>query len=324
MDSATNAVLTFVNDCLHQGDDCWLVTVIKTWGSSPRLPGACFAWSEAQGTCGSLSGGCIEEDLIGKLAQKAFKDQQTPFFETYGISAEEAQKFGLPCGGRLELLMEYIPANEQQKQHFAQVKGALEERLGFIRTVNMAAPFHGEKTATIHSSRPSPLKVANDQVKIYLGPRYRLLMIGANQVAQYLAEFCSSLDFDTWVCDPRENAFQHWPVPFTQNFTQMPDDLIRDQANDAFTAIVTLSHDPRVDDMALMEALTTDAFYVGAMGSMKTTEARKKRLQQLDLTESQIAALKAPIGLSIGSKTPAEIAMSIAADLVLHIRQHND
>lgn len=324
MDSATNAVLSFVNDCLHQGDDCWLVTVIKTWGSSPRLPGACFAWSETHGTCGSLSGGCIEEDLIDKLANNAFNHKQTPFFESYGISAEEAQKFGLPCGGRLELLMEFIPANDSQRQHFSQVQSALEERLGFVRTVDMSMPFHDNQTASIHSSRPTPLKVTQDHVQVYLGPRYRLLMIGANQVAQYLAEFCSSLDFDTWVCDPRENAFQHWPIAFTQNFTQMPDDLIREQANDAFTAIVTLSHDPRVDDMALMEALTTDAFYVGAMGSMKTTEARKKRLLQLDLTDSQIGSLKAPIGLSIGSKTPAEIAMSIAADLVLHIRKQND
>lgn len=322
MDSATNAVLTYVDDCLQRNEDCWLITVIKTWGSSPRLPGACFAWSKSSGPCGSLSGGCIEDDLLEKLANGHFEKNSKPFIESYGISAEEAQKFGLPCGGRLDLLMEFIPANQTQKDHFQQIHSALDERLGFTRTIDLNNEFASTHAASIASSKPQPLSVSDEAISIYHGPRYRILMIGANQVAQYLAEFCSTLDFDTWVCDPRENAFQNWPITFTQNFTQMPDDLIRERASDSFTAIVTLSHDPRVDDMALMEALTTDAFYIGAMGSRKTTQARLERLKQLDLSEAQIEKLIAPIGLSIGSKTPAEIAMSIAADLIQHIRKH--
>lgn len=319
MDSATHAVLNFVNDCLQKNEACWLITVIKTWGSSPRLPGACLAWSENFGTCGSLSGGCVEDHLIEKLRTGQFT-QQHPFIESYGVTSEQAQQFGLPCGGRLDLLMEYIPANPTQQQHFQQLHETLNQRMGLVRTINLKNRFNSERSADMTLSPPKPLTITNDQIDIYFGPRYRIVMIGANQVAQFLAEFCSTLDFDTWVCDPRENAFQHWPVSFTRNFTQMPDDLIREQANDQFTAIVTLSHDPRVDDMALMEALTTDAFYIGAMGSKKTTQARIQRLQQLGLSEQQIEKLIAPVGLSIGSKTPAEIAMSIAADLIQHIR----
>ncbi|MCG8672204.1 MAG: XdhC family protein [Pseudomonadales bacterium] len=320
MDSATHAVLGFVNECLQQSSDCWLITVTKTWGSSPRLPGACLAWNKEYGHRGSLSGGCIEDDLLNKLASDFFSDKKQPFIESYGVTADQAEKFGLPCGGRLDLLMEYIPANPQQKKHFQQIVDALDERLGFARTVNMSAVFNDARTAEIKTSKPQPLKIRDSHITVYLGPRYRLVMIGANQVAHYLAEFCSALDFDVWVCDPREDAFSNWSIPFSQNFTQMPDDLIRERANDEFTAIVTLSHDPRVDDMALMEALTTQAFYVGAMGSSKTTKARKERLRQLDLTTDQLEKLIAPIGLAIGSKTPAEIAMSIAADLVRHIR----
>lgn len=323
MDSATNAVLTFVNRCVQAGQECWLITVVKTWGSSPRLPGACFAWCKSQGACGSLSGGCIEEDLIEKLSSGFFNNQDKPFLESYGITPETAQQFGLPCGGKLDILIERILPNKSQQQHFAKICNALNKRQGYLRTVSFNTPFSNEDYASLAPSNPQPLTQDQNQISFYLGPKYRLLIIGANQVAQYLAEFTSALDFEIWICDPRPNAFQNWPLEFTLNFSQMPDDLIREQANDKFTAIVTLSHDPRVDDMALMEALTTNAFYVGAMGSKRTTAARLERLKQLDLSQSQINKLRAPIGLPIGSKTPAEIAISITGDLINTIRNHH-
>lgn len=319
MDSESQAVIRFVSEQLQQHRDCWLVTVIRTWGSAPRLPGACFAWSEA-GTCGSLSGGCVEEELIEKLATQQFASQQRPFIHQYGVTREDAERQGLPCGGRLELLLEWLPASSAQRDHFVQLNQALQHRQGLQRTVYLDVEFQSGQTATLQPSKPIPLSVNRKAVSYYLGPRYRLLIIGANQVAQYLVQFTTTLDFDIWVCDPREDAFVNWPTFAVQHFNTMPDDIIRDQANDPLTAIVAVAHDPRIDDMALMEALKSQAFYIGAMGSKKTTRKRQERLLQLGISSSQLKKLHAPIGLAIGSKTPAEIALAIAADLVNTIR----
>lgn len=320
MDSETNAVLSFVHRQLQIGQPCWLVTVVSTWGSAPRLPGACLAWSEAGGSCGSLSGGCVEEDLIRKLAIGQFNNHTQPFMHTYGISAAEAAHYGLPCGGRLELLLEYLPVTPHHQQHFARIDAAINQRQGLVRQIALQHRFDSAQVCTLSPSSPQPLHADDQQVGVYIGPRYRLVIIGANQVAQYLAEFTRTLDFDVWVCDPREDAFTNWPLRFTENFQHMPDDLIRERGNDCFTAVVAVAHDPRVDDMALMEALTSNCFYVGAMGSQRSSAARKARLQELGITPQQMARLVAPIGLAIGSKTPAEIAMAIAADLVRAIR----
>jgi len=147
------------------------------------------------------------------------------------------------------------------------------------------------------------------------GPRYQLVLIGCGQVSQYLAEMAKALDYHVIVCDPREHLMEQWPVEGIQLITGMPDDVVRAQANDQFSAIIALTHDPRIDDMGLMEALTTEAYFIGAMGSRKTSENRRHRLKQLDLTDAQINRLHAPVGLPIGSKTPAEIAIAILAQL---------
>jgi xanthine dehydrogenase accessory factor len=146
------------------------------------------------------------------------------------------------------------------------------------------------------------------------GPRYQLFLIGASQVSMYLAEFAQKLDYHVLVCDPRENMIDQWPVEGAQLVNDMPDDAVRKHV-DAFSAVIALTHDPRIDDMGLMEALRTEAFFVGAMGSTRTSAKRRERLLQLDLTEAEIGRLHAPVGLPIGSKTPAEIAISILAQL---------
>ncbi|MDX1693239.1 MAG: XdhC family protein [Ketobacteraceae bacterium] len=321
MDSATHAVMNFVSECLDAGEPCWLITVVTTWGSAPRLPGASLAWNASRGSCGSLSGGCIEEDLLNKLADNHFAGREQPFFEIYGVSAEDAAHWGLPCGGRLELLLEYLPATASRQQHFRQLCSALQNREGLSRKIDLNRSFTDAGCVTLEPARPHPLVHSKAGVSYYLGPRYRLVIIGANQVAQYLAEFSKTLDFDVWICDPREQAFDHWPLAFTENIRQLPDDLIREKACDPHTAIVAVAHDPRIDDMALMEALTRECFYVGAMGSKRSTEARLGRLRELGLSPAQLDRLIAPVGLDIGSKTPQEIAMAIAADLIRAIRR---
>ncbi|MBL4584767.1 MAG: XdhC family protein [Pseudomonadales bacterium] len=125
-----------------------------------------------------------------------------------------------------------------------------------------------------------------------------------------------SVDFQVLISDPRPEMIEQWPVKGATMIQGMPDDVVREHATDGYCAIITLAHDPRIDDMALMEALTGPAFHIGAIGSQRTSQARVNRLKQLDLSDQQIARLKAPVGLSIGSKSPPEIAISIIAELV--------
>jgi len=320
MQSSNEQVIRKLHDWLQADRFCWLISIAATWGSSPRPAGSLLVWCAEEGALGSLSGGCVEDELLEKLRQDHFPRNRI-HRETYGISAEEASRMRLPCGGSLSLILEPLSPSDANRQHAQQMVDMLERRQGFVRTTSTGAAVTSACCSTLHPATPQPVQLDDRAFHNYLGPRYRLLLVGANQVAEFLADFARTLDFEILVCDPRPGAFDHWPHPFTANHTGMPDDVVRDYAHDPLSAIVTLSHDPRVDDMALMEALTCDAFYIGAMGSMRTTEKRLQRLQQLDLTPAQLARLHAPVGLAIGSKTPAEIALSIAADLVRHVRR---
>jgi len=142
-----------------------------------------------------------------------------------------------------------------------------------------------------------------------------MLLVGAGQLAQNLSELALAMDYEVLVTDPRRNFLDQWSGPNVELIQGMPDDVIRERANDCHSIVITLTHDPRIDDMALMEALDTDAWYVGALGSVRTTENRLTRLAELDLSPKQIAKLHAPVGLSIGSKTPLEITVAIMAQL---------
>jgi xanthine dehydrogenase accessory factor len=152
------------------------------------------------------------------------------------------------------------------------------------------------------------------------GPRWRLLLIGAGQLSQAVASMATALDFEVLVCDPREEyatVLEMAAVPGVRRVEGMPDDVVRGLQPDAHTAIVALTHDPKLDDMALLEALGSDAFYVGALGSRRNQEARKQRLaEHFDLTAAQLARLHGPVGLKIGARTPAEIAVSILAEII--------
>jgi xanthine dehydrogenase accessory factor len=149
----------------------------------------------------------------------------------------------------------------------------------------------------------------------FLGPSYTLFLIGISEVSKAVARMATLLDYEIIVCDPRPELIAEWTIEGVTLIQGMPDDVIREQPALNHTAILALTHDPRIDDMGLMEALTTDAFYIGAMGSERTSESRRKRMLLLDVSEQQLEALHAPVGLPIGSKTPAEIALSILAEI---------
>ena len=250
----------------------------------------------------------MEEDLLERLRAGDFSGNQPELIE-YGVDAEENERLGLPCGGRITLLLQRL--TEVDTPWVMNVLSALDNRRCIERHVELATG----ATALTPVAHFTPLELDDQQLRQCFGPRTRMLLVGGGQLAHNLAELGMALDFEVIVTDPRQQFLDQWQGPAVQLVQGMPDDIIRELASDQHCVIITLTHDPRIDDMALMEALGTDAWYVGALGSKRTTEKRLARLRQLDVPEYQIARLHAPVGLDIGSKTPVEIAVSIVAEL---------
>jgi xanthine dehydrogenase accessory factor len=306
MDSIDLEVLKTCSDWIAAGKRCELVTVIKTWGSSPRPEGATLGICDDGHVVGSVSGGCIEDDLIDRVRKEGIT-RTKPEVVTYGITADEAHRFGLPCGGTIQLAIEPLSAESQITE--------LIERLGkgelVARRVDLQAG-----AVTLGSAKPGmSLQVSESALTTIHGPRWRLLIIGAGQLSRFLAQIAVGMDYSVTVCDPREEYREGWHVEGVQVVHAMPDDLVVEMKLDSRCAVVALTHDPKLDDLALMEALKSEAFYVGAIGSRSNDEKRRERLLEFDLLPAQLEKLHGPIGLYIGSKTPSEIAISILAEM---------
>lgn len=289
-----------------------LVTVARTWGSSPRPPGSLMAINGRGETVGSVSGGCIEDDLIHRIREggvKAACATSTPAVLRYGISADEAHRFGLPCGGTVELVLEPV----SQHSRLSELLQACQQRRSTERVLDLRT---GE--VALHAGRRDGVPSMDDAHLItYLGPQARLIVIGAGDLSRYLCEMALSVGFEVVVCDPREEQRASWSLPGVTVSHEMPDDLVQRLQPDARTAVIALTHDPKLDDLALIDALQSEAFYVGAIGSRRNSLHRRERLRtHFDVPESALAALHGPAGLYIGSKTPAEIALSIMAEIV--------
>lgn len=306
MDSIDLEVLKTCSDWIAAGKRCELVTVIKTWGSSPRPEGATLGICEDGHVVGSVSGGCIEDDLIDRVRKEGITRTQ-PEVVTYGITSDEAHRFGLPCGGTIQLAIEPLTATSQIHQ--------LIERLGkgelIARRVDLQ---NGD--VTLGSAKPGmSLQVSEAALTTIHGPRWRLLIIGAGQLSRFLAQIAVGMDYAVTVCDPREEYREGWHVEGVQVVHAMPDDLVIEMKLDSRSAVVALTHDPKLDDLALMEALKSDAFYVGAIGSRSNDHKRRERLLEFEVTAAQLEKLHGPIGIYIGSKTPSEIAISILSEM---------
>ncbi len=306
MDSVDLEVLKSSARWLDDGHRALLVTVVKTWGSSPRPEGAMLAVRDDGLVVGSVSGGCIEDDLIDRVRRHGI-EQARPEAVKYGITAEEAHRFGLPCGGTIQLVLE--PLSTQSG--IAELCHAVEDGRLVARTVDMASGtvHHGPAQAT------DGVDFDGRRLLTIHGPRYRMLVIGAGQLSRYLCNIAVGLDYQVTVCDPREEYTDEWDVPGTKIVRTMPDDTVLDMKLDERCAVIALTHDPKLDDLALMEALKTPAFYVGALGSRRNNAARRERLKEFDLTEPELARLHGPVGIYIGSRTPPEIAVSILAEV---------
>lgn len=315
MQSSQHHIIASVSAWLQQDKPVWLCTILKTWGSSPRPIGAMMACTLDGEMVGSISGGCIEEDFLQQLRDGSLKQRYDaegkPFVVQYGVSAEEQARLRLPCGGQLHVLVEWIPSNDVSCAVFAELDQALENHQRISRCVDL----HSGAVTTRAVSSDEAVLLSDTEMLHSLSPRYRLLLLGAGDVARYVAELALIMDYDVTLCDPRPAYLDNWHVDGVHLMSDLPDDVVRDQFSNPYSAIIALAHDPRVDDMALMEALKTDAFYIGAMGSERTSANRRLRLPELGLSAQEIERLHAPIGFSIGSKTPAEIAISIMAEL---------
>ncbi|MDI1238713.1 MAG: XdhC family protein [Polaromonas sp.] len=321
MENLDVMVLRTLRDWRTAGKRALLATVVRTWGSSPRPVGSIMALCEDGAVVGSVSGGCIEDDLIYRHTQAYASASASaqgggntiplgpPTFVKYGITADEAHRFGLPCGGTLELLLEYDP----DAAALAQLVQALEAGQLMQRTVHLS-----DGAVTLATARaPAELSVSSVELVNTFGPEYRMLLIGAGQLTEYLATMALFSGFAVTVCDPREEYRSAWSVVGAKVLSEMPDDVVIGFKPDRRSCVIALTHDPKLDDLALLEALATDAFYVGAIGSRRNNEARHQRMaEHFGLNEAALARLRGPIGIYIGSKTPPEIAVSVMAEVL--------
>lgn len=312
MESIDLLVLRAARDWLAAGERVLLATVARTWGSSPRPVGSMMALRNDGRVVGSVSGGCIEDDLVHRYTTAhggSGLHEGLPEVVRYGVSADEAHRFGLPCGGTLELILEFCPSWQALDQLLLALDAG--------RLMRRCLTLHNNEVTLELTDTPEQFSFDGQRMLNTLGPGYRMLMIGAGALAEYLATMALFNGFKVAICDPRPEYIETWAVDGVERIVGMPDDVVRDFAVDLRTCIVALSHDPKLDDLALLEALHGPAFYIGAIGSRRNSQLRRERLMEhFGETEQTLARLRGPIGIYIASKTPAEIAVSVMAEIL--------
>ena len=295
-------VLTTSIDWLKAGYQVELVTVATTWGSSPKPPGSLAAVRNDGVLVGSVSGGCVEKQL-----SESFRSQIVTRVHAHHIDDQQARRFGLACGGQLELVYESLNDSAQLQT----IVDAINQRQKLVRTVSI-----GSADAVLSPANTTDAFSFDGKTltKVF-GPQWQVLLIGAGQLSAFVAQFAMATDFSVLVCDPRPEFQLAWNTTGATLLKLEPHEAVIQHATDYNTAVLALTHDPNLDDAALLEALEVDSFYVGALGSKQNYEKRCERLSSL-LEAEQLTKLYSPIGLAIGSRSSAEIAISIVAQLV--------
>ena len=307
MNSTDLSVLKSAVDWLKAGHPVAIATVVQTWGSAPRPVGSWLAIRQDGQVAGSVSGGCVEDDLIRRV-QTEILTRNIPEMVVYGVSQQEAARFGIPCGGTLRLLIEPKP----ELAVLEMLLNAISSQHITLRSVDLLTG-----KSTLEDGDRNDLFFCDEKVmRTTYGPRWRMVLIGAGQLSLYTADFALASDFEVIVIDPREEYAEGIARNDVTFIKGMPDDVLLELGIDAHTAVIALTHDPKLDDMALMEALKSPAFYVGALGSKINTQKRKERLLEFDVTKAQVEKLHGPVGLHIGALTPPEIAVSIMAEVI--------
>jgi len=284
-----------------------LVTVARTWGSSPRPAGALMLMDTDGTFVGSVSGGCVEEDLVLRF-QAGQLGEQLPTLVDYGVDRAAAARLGLPCGGRLELLVEALDSPAPLRRLLDRIgAGELVARRVCLGTGEVSLHAVSDATDTFTCRDDSLMKV--------FGSRWLLLLIGDGQLTRYVTQLALMLDYRVIICDPRDVPVVDAVPDGVERVSMMPDEAVLAYVQQPRSVVVALTHDPKLDDMALVDALQSPAFYVGALGSQLNSERRRARLQTLGLSAASLQRLHAPVGLPIGSHAAAEIALSIMAEV---------
>ena len=309
MDNVDLQVLRQVAAWRARDERVVLGTVTRTWGSAPRPVGSLMAINGDGHVAGSVSGGCIEEHLVDRVRAGEFRG--LPQVIRYGVLGDEAARFGLPCGGTLELVIEPVTADSAIVELLAHLDAGRRIR----RTLRLADGHVDLRS--LHAAHDADVVQRQDGALVTThGPHWRLLVIGAGQMTRYLAEMAGALDYQVTVCDPRVEYAAEFAAGAARLVRTMPDDAVIDFLPDAHTAVIALTHDPKLDDLALLEALRSNAFYVGAIGSRANQAKRRERLAvHFDMTAGELDRLHGPVGLKNGARTPPEIAVAILAEL---------
>ncbi len=286
-----------------KGERMAIATVVSTWGSAPRPKGSHMLVHEDGRFEGSVSGGCVESDILATAADVI---AGAPFqLRNYGVADAAAWEVGLPCGGEIAVMVQPVSAEGFDPELFDRIADARDQGDALTVTTDLA---------TGHSDA-RPAETGEVFVNRYDPPR-RLLIVGAVQIAQALAGLARELGIATVVIDPRARFLTDERFPGVTLDDRWPDEAIAALRPGPSTAVVTLSHDIKIDDPALIAALATDAAYVGALGSRKSHAARRERLAAAGVTPENIDRIDAPVGIDIGAIGPSEIALSVAAAMI--------
>jgi len=317
----SNNVIYSALEWSKQGIGSAIATVVDTWGSAPRPVGSQLAISGEGGMVGSVSGGCVEGAVILE-AIESLKDRLPRILE-YGVSDEEAFSVGLGCGGSIRILVEPIG-------HFLAHKTLelllrkIEAREAVAYVVNV----ENWSNCLVEADKKYKQRFDNDQsgfdglefITIH-NPPLRIAIIGGVHIAQALAKIARISGFDVLLIDPRESFANSLRFPDVEISHLWPDKAIEIFEPDQRTAIVTLTHDPKIDDPAIIQGLKSPCFYIGCLGSSGTHAKRVQRLQNADFSNDEISRINGPVGLKISAKSPSEIAVSIMAQIIQTVRK---
>ncbi len=315
---------------LRAGGGAALATVVETWGSAPRPVGSQLAISGAGEIMGSVSGGCVEGAVVAE-AMEAMEDGQ-PRLLTFGVADETAFSVGLACGGTIRVLVEPLGAGAARlpEAMLADLVVARAERRAMAYVVHpktharrlTAGP--GDPLEATIATRMRADRSGQEEDGTFIAvhnPPLRMIVVGAVHIAQPLVAMARLCGYDPVLIDPRATFGAEHRFPGERILDDWPDEAMAALAPDARTAVVTLTHDTKLDDPALLTALASPAFYIGCLGSTRTHAKRLDRLRAAGISEDAIARLHAPVGLNIGAKSPAEIAVSVMAQITQTLRQ---
>ena len=327
MDNRHDRIAEIALDWHRQGRGAALATVVETWGSAPRQAGSQLAVSGTGEIMGSVSGGCVEGAVVTE-AIEAMADGRNRLL-TFGVADETAFSVGLACGGTIRVLVEPVGgAQGLPETMLADLVAARASRQPRAYGVNLS---DWSRRLMSPAEAPEPVLrrlrldrsgLEEDGTFIAVhNPPLRLIVVGAVHIAQALLPMARIAGFDPILIDPRDAFGSGARFPGETILHDWPDEALAALAPDSRTAVVTLTHDSKLDDPAILAALASECFYLGCLGSTRTHAKRLERLQAAGVGADRVARIRAPVGLDIGAATPAEIAVSVLAQIVETLRR---